>query len=61
MEATQAVLQIGDQKLEMPLSKRDKSVTFEVELPAGPAILQSWLSDDEGTVRGAYFVTVEKT
>jgi hypothetical protein len=32
-----------------------------MELPAGPAILQSWLSNDDGVVRGAYFVEVEKS
>ncbi|WP_372722365.1 arylsulfatase [Novipirellula sp.] len=60
MEATKAVLRLGDQKLEKQISKRDMSVTFELELSAGPAILQSWLSDDEGVVRGAYFVSVKR-
>ncbi|GAA5505286.1 arylsulfatase [Novipirellula caenicola] len=60
MEATKAVLRVGDQKLEKQIRKRDMSVTFELELPAGPAILQSWLSDDEGVVRGAYFVSVKR-
>ena len=60
MGATKAVLRIGDQKLEQQLSEDDRSVTFEMELPAGPAILQSWLSNDDGVVRGAYFVSAEK-
>lgn len=60
MGATTAVLHVGDQKLEKQLSELDRSITFEMQLPAGPAILQSWLSGDDGVVRGAYFVNVEK-
>ncbi|WP_146514141.1 arylsulfatase [Rubripirellula amarantea] len=60
MRATKAVIQIGDLKFEKQLDKDDRSVTFEIELPAGPAILQTWLSDDRNVVRGAYFVRVDK-
>ena len=60
MGATHAVLRLGDQKLEKQLREDDRSVTFEMQLPAGPAILQSWLSDTDGVVRGAYFVSAEK-
>jgi uncharacterized sulfatase len=60
MRATKAVLKIGEQKAERELQGNETSVTFELDLPEGPALLQSWLSDDETGVRGAYFVHVKR-
>lgn len=59
MRAVRAVLKIGDQRLERELQGNESSVTFTLDLPQGPTILQSWLTDKEGAVRGAYFVQVE--
>ena len=33
---------------------------FTVELPVGPARLQTWLIDADGAERGAYFVYVNR-
>ncbi len=60
MRATKAMLRIGEQELERKLDGNETSVTFELDLPRGPALLQSWLSDEETGVRGAYFVQVER-
>ncbi|MCP4787687.1 MAG: arylsulfatase [Fuerstiella sp.] len=60
MRATRAILRIGDQELERILDGNETSVTFELDLPQGPGLLQSWLSDRETGVRGAYFVQVER-
>ena len=36
------------------------SVTFAVDLPAGKAKLQTWLTNESGKSRGAYFVEAER-
>jgi uncharacterized sulfatase len=60
MGASEAILRIGEQQLERDLDRNENSVTFELDLPQGHGLLQSWLSDDEGVVRGAYFVHVTR-
>ena len=38
-----------------------KAVTLEVKLPAGPARLQTWLTNTKtGKTRGAYDLTIER-
>jgi uncharacterized sulfatase len=59
MRASKAVLRIGEQEFEKELDRSESSVTFEVVLPVGHSLLQSWLSDEETGTRGAYFVHVE--
>ena len=58
MGATKAVLRIGEQELEKRLDGPEASVSFELDLPQGHGLLQSWLTDKEGVVRGPYFVHV---
>jgi hypothetical protein len=36
------------------------AVKFEVELVAGDTEIKTWLIDDDGTSRGAYYVEVER-
>jgi uncharacterized sulfatase len=60
MRATKAVLTIGEQKLERDLDPDETSVTFELDLQKGPGLLQSWLSDVDKGVRGAYFIRIER-
>ena len=60
MRATKAILRIGEQALERKLDGNETSVTFELNLPQGHGLLQSWLSDEEGGVRGACFVQVTR-
>jgi hypothetical protein len=40
------------------ISETDKAAVFTVELPVGPARIQTWLIDADGVERGAYFVYV---
>ncbi len=58
--AVKAVLKIGQQELEKQLNESETSVTFEVNLPQGHGLLQSWLTDRQGRSRGAYFVQVQR-
>lgn len=58
MGTIKAVLRIGEQKSEKTLDGSEASVSFELDLPQGHGLLQSWLTDKEGVVRGAYFVHV---
>lgn len=61
MRARQAKLRIGDRVLIQSLDPTAASVTFELDLNKGPAILQAWLRDaDDGSERGAYFVQVTR-
>ena len=59
MRATKAVLKVGEQEHKKKLKGDETSVTFMLDLPRGPATLQSWLTDKAGVVRGAYFVHIE--
>ena len=60
MRASQVILRIGEQELKKKLIGNETSVTFEIDLPRGPGLLQSWLSDDDTGIRGAYFVLVKR-
>ncbi|TWU54688.1 Arylsulfatase [Rubripirellula tenax] len=60
MGATNARIRIGDIDAAQSINSDDTSVLFDVELPAGNALLQSWLSDDRtSTRRGAYFADIQ--
>lgn len=57
--ARSARIQIGDIEKTTPLDPADATAVFELDLSAGPALLQTWLTDARtGTDRGAYFVEV---
>ena len=60
ISATKARLKIGDADESAPVKASDKGVSFEVDLQAGPATLETWLIDKDATERGAYFVYVER-
>ena len=60
MGATKAVLRIGGQEFEKELDGMEASVYFELDLPQRHGLLQSWLSGEDGVVRGAYFVQVTR-
>ena len=52
-----AKLQIGDLVAEGPIPVGSSAVTFTMDLPAGPAKLQTWFIDKKsGRSRGAFFV-----
>ncbi|MEM9017290.1 MAG: N-acetylgalactosamine-6-sulfatase, partial [Verrucomicrobiota bacterium] len=57
--ATSARIRIGEREETISLDPEDVTAEFELKLPAGPALLHSWLTDGEtGMERGAYFVEV---
>lgn len=59
IRAVRAAIQIGDQKMESPVSPKAKSVVFEIDLPVGRTELRTWLFDEKNQPGGAYFTDVE--
>jgi arylsulfatase A-like enzyme len=55
-----ATLKIRDYEQSLPVSDSDAQVSFLVDLEIGPAHLQTWLEDEQGILRGAYYVYVRK-
>ena len=61
IRAREAKLKVGDQQLIKKIGPDESSVLFEMNLPKGHALLQTWLVDAKtGDQRGAYFVQVER-
>ncbi len=59
IDATTVRLKVGDVDESKPVPTGAAAVTFNVELTAGPARLQTWLINEAtGKSRGAYFVHV---
>ena len=54
-----AVLKIAGQTLKKEVAKNSKGVVFELDLPAGPTELLTYLYDESGKAGGAYFTEVE--
>ena len=57
--AEKAKITIAGKTAELPVKKDRKSVVFEIDLPAGPTELVTWLYDQNGKAGGAYFTEVE--
>jgi len=55
-----ARMKIGDLEAESPIAEGDFKAVLRVDLPAGPAKLETWLESDSGESRGAYFVDVRR-
>ena len=60
IQATRARLTIGDVDLTMPLADSAKEVVFRTPLKPGKTRLQTWLTAEDGTARGAYFVHIRR-
>ena len=60
INATKARLKIADADVTAPIPEYACEVTFRIRLKAGKTRLQTWLMDDKGTSRGAYFVYVKR-
>ena len=60
MPFRRASISIGDQAQETEISTTDKAAVFEVELERGPAHLETAFLGDDGLLRGAYYVYVNK-
>jgi arylsulfatase B len=60
INATVARLKIADMDVTSPVAQDATEVTFTVALRAGQTRLQTWLTDDSGVSRGAYYVYVRR-
>jgi arylsulfatase B len=60
ISATKARLKVGDIDVTQPVTANAKGVVFTVNLTKGETKLQSWLIDDNGGSRGAYYVYVKR-
>ena len=60
INAIEAKLRIGDMERKQPIAAGATSVRFEVRLPSGKSRLETWLIDEDGRSRGAYYATVER-
>ena len=60
IDAVKARLKVGEFDETVPVGPGDKAAVFEVELPAGPAKLETWFYGASGEERGAYYVYVER-
>lgn len=50
---------VSEQDKTVEIAEADKAAVFTLDLPEGPARLQTWLIDADGAERGAYFVYVK--
>jgi arylsulfatase A-like enzyme len=57
--AESARIEIAGQTMEQSLEPGSKGVVFDIDLPAGPTELITYLYDAEGNAGGAYFTEVE--
>jgi len=60
MKCKHARLKLGKLEVEQDVSPNATHARFEVDLQAGPAMLQTWLTNDQYQQHGAYFVWVER-
>ncbi len=60
MKCTYARLKLGDIDVNKDVSPNATHARFELDLKAGPAMLQTWLTNEQGKEHGAYFVWVER-
>jgi len=60
ISATEARLKIAGHNVTKPIGEKASAVTFELNLKAGPTRLQTWLTDNAGQSRGAYYVEVKR-
>ncbi len=60
MERTHARLTIAGHDVESKISSSQTFAAFDLDLKAGPAMLQTWLTRKDGKQHGAYFVWVER-
>ena len=58
--AERAKIEIAGQTMERPVEAGSKGVVFEIDLPAGPTELVTYLYDKNGKAGGAYFTEVEE-
>ena len=59
IEAVRAKIEIAGQEHTAAVDEGSKAVVFEVDLPAGPTELVTYLYDEKDRAGGAYFTEVE--
>ena len=60
LDAVKARAVIGDVAVEADVPAGATSVKLQMDLPKGPAKMQTWLREANGTERGAFFVYAKK-
>lgn len=55
----EAKIKVGDLEHQVEVEEGQDAITMSLDLPAGPALLQTWISEGE-KVRGAYYVDVNQ-
>ena len=60
MGCVEAAVEVGDVRVDAAVSPGDQSVSFEVTLPSGPAMLRTRLKRADGKEHGAYFAEVQR-
>jgi arylsulfatase A-like enzyme len=60
IQAAEARLTFAGLDLRQPVAKDATEVRFTVQLAAGSTRLQTWLTEANGTARGAYYVEVQR-
>lgn len=60
MKCTHAKVRIGNVEQEKDIPLEAVRATFELDLKAGPAMLQTWLTNEQDQQHGAYIVWVER-
>lgn len=60
LRAVSARLKVGGFDEVKPVAQGATEAVFEVDLPAGPASMQTWLVEAGGAERGAFYVRVER-
>lgn len=58
--AGKARVKVGDQQERAVVEDGQAAIPLTLTLPAGPTILQTWIVDQSGSERGAYYVEVER-
>ncbi len=53
-----ARIRVGDFDATAPVAAHDRAIVFRTYLPAGRTRLETFFTDEDGTVRGAYYVYV---
>ena len=54
-----ARIKVGEQEQQVSIEEDQDAITMSIDLPAGPALLQTWISEGK-KVRGAYYVDVNQ-
>ena len=54
-----ARIKVGEQEQQVSIEEGQDVITMSIDLPAGPALLQTWISEGK-KVRGAYYVDVNQ-